>query len=124
MLKSKFNGYTIEIDLPAKYGYKGYSVECTYRYIKSLDKYLVSMWLRRLDINDKFKIDSQEINTLPLSGTRETIVENICRVVEQACISKYFDEYIRRFEYTYDCFDRGNELYEMESSHQSNDNKK
>ena len=101
MLRPKFKGYTIEIELPEECGYTGYSIECTFRYLKSQEKYLVSMWLKRNDISDRFKIDSQEINTLPLSGTKETIVDNICRVIEQGSLSGFFDDYIKRFEYTY-----------------------
>lgn len=114
MIKSKFTGYTIEMKLPQKCGYKGYSVECRYRYLKSQGKYLLSMWLKRDDISDKFKIESQEINTLPISGTKDTIVGNICRVVEQASLSGYFNPYIERFEYTYRCFELGNTLFEKE----------
>lgn len=125
MLRPKFKGYTIEIKLPEECanGYKGYSIECTYRYLKSQEKYLISMWLKREDISDKFKIDSQEVNTLPLSGTKETIVDNICRVIEQGGLSGFFDEYIRRFEYTYNCFERGNDIYEMESLGKMNNDK-
>lgn len=73
------------------------------------------MWLKRDDIDDDFKIDSQEIDTQYISGTKENIEDNIIRIVEQASLSGYFDHYIERFKYTYDCFERGNELFEQES---------
>ena len=114
MLKYKNKGYTIEINLPSECGYEGYSVECTYKYIKSKEKYSLSMWLKHDDIDDKFKIESQEIDTQYIRGTRETITENICRIVEQASLSGYFDHYIKRYEYTYKCFDRGDKLFEKE----------
>lgn len=107
-------GYTIRIQLPEECGYKGYSVKCTYKYNKTKEKYSLSMWLKRDDIDDDFKIDSQEIDTQYIPGTRETIENNIFRIVEQASLSGYFNYYIERFEYTYDCFDRGNELFEKE----------
>ena len=107
-------GYTIRINLSEECGYEGYSVKCTYKYNKQKEKYLLSMWLRRNDIDDDFKIDSQEIDTQYISGTKETIEDNIYRIVEQASLSGYFDHYIERFKYTYDCFERGNELYEQE----------
>lgn len=112
MLRPRYKGTTIEIRLPKEY--EGYSVECTYKYIKSEDKYKLSMWLKYNNIHDKFKIESQEISTQLISGTRETIVDNISRVVEQMCDAKSFEEYISRYEYTYNCFDRGNELIEEE----------
>lgn len=113
-MKPKFKGNTIEMRLPVECGYKGYSVECTYKYHKKKEKYLLSMWLKRQDVGDKFKIESQEIDTQYIPGTRETIVENICRIVNQASLSGYFDHYIKRYEYTLKCFDRGDELYEKE----------
>lgn len=114
MLKYKNKGYTIEINLPKNDGYDGYSVECTYQYDKEKEKYLLSMWLKRNDIGDKFKIDSQEIDTQYISGTRENIRQNICKIVEQISISGFFDEYVKRYDYTYKCFDRGDDLFEKE----------
>lgn len=112
MLKPRYKGTTIDIRLPKEY--KGYSVECTYKYIKSEEKYRLSMWLKYDGLRDKFKIESQEISTQLIPGTRDTIVDNICRIVEQMCDAKSFEEYITRYEYTYNCFDRGNELIEEE----------
>lgn len=114
MLKPIREGYTIRIKLPEECGYEGYSVKCIYKYHKKKEKYLLSMWLKRDDINEDFKIDSQEIDTQYISGTQETIEENICRIVEQASLSGYFDHYIERYEYTNKCFERGNELFELE----------
>lgn len=114
MLKYKNKGYTIEINLPEECGYKDYSVECTYKFDKEIEKYLLSMWIKRNDIGDKFKIDSQEIDTQYISGTKENIRQNICKIVEQASLSGFFEYYIERYEYTYECFDRGDELLEKE----------
>lgn len=114
MIRYKNKGYTIEINLPEECGHEGYSVECTYQYSKEKEKYLLSMWLKKDDIDDKFKIDSQEIDTQYISGTKENIRQNICRIVEQASLLGYFDYYIERYEYTCKCFDKGNELFEKE----------
>lgn len=107
--KPKNEGYTIEIDLP-KDRYNGYSAECTYKYHKNNEKYSLSMWLKRKDLDDKFRISSEKIDTQYISGTRETIIDNICRVVEQMVINNYFDNYVQRFEYTCKCFDVGDEI--------------
>ena len=104
----------MEIPIPEECGHDGYIADCVYSYDKEKEKYALSMWLRKSGIDDRFKIDSQEIDTQYISGTRENIRENICRIVEYACLSGFFDEYIKRFEYTYKCFDRGNELFESE----------
>lgn len=114
MMKAIRRGYTIEIQLPEECGYSGYSVKCTYRYNKCKEKYSLDMWLIRNDISDEFQISSQQIDKQYISGTKETIEENICRIVEYASLSGYFDEFIKRYEYTYRCFDKGNEYYELE----------
>lgn len=120
MLKPIREGYTIRIKLPEECGYEDYSVKCTYKYNKQKGKYRLSMWLRRDDIDDDFKIDSQEIDTQYIPGTKETIENNIIQIVEQASLSGYFDHYIERFKYTYDCFERGNELFEQERLRENN----
>lgn len=120
MLKLIREGYTIRIQLPEECGYKGYSVKCTYKYNKSKEKYLLSMWLKRDDIDDNFKIDSQETDAQYIHGSKETIEDNIIRIVEQASLSGYFNHYIERFEYTYNCFGRGNELFEQERLNKNN----
>lgn len=114
MLRPIREGYTIRIKLPEECGYTGYSVKCTYKYNKAIKKYRLSMWLKRDNIDDEFKIDSQEIDTQYISGTPENIIDNICRIVEYASLSGYFNHYIERFKYTYDCFERGDELFEQE----------
>lgn len=120
MLKYENKGYIIEINLPEECGYKGYSVECRYQYDKEKEKYSLSLWLKRNDITDRFKIDSQEIDTQYISGTRENIRQNICRIVEQASLSGFFDQYVQRYEYTYKCFDRGDDLFEKERLYVNN----
>lgn len=104
----------MDVMLPEECRHAGYSVECRYKYDKTQDKYLVSMWLRRKDIDDTYKIDGQKIDTQYISSTRETIRQDICRIVEQASLSGFFDYYVERFEYTYKCFDMGNDLLERE----------
>lgn len=116
MLGAIREGYTIRINLPENDGYKGYSVKCTYKYHKAKGKYLLSMWLKCDDIDDDFKVDSQEIDTQYISGNKENIEGNICRIIEQAVSSGYFNYYIERFNYTYDCFDRGNEFFQKENT--------
>lgn len=119
MLKPRYKGTTIEISLPKEY--KGYSVECTYKYIKAKEKYELSMWLKYNGVRDKFRIESQEISTQLIPGTKETIQENVCRIVEQMCDVKSFDEYINRYEYTLECFDRGDTLFAKERIDKTND---
>ena len=115
MLKYKNIGYVIEIKLPKECGHDGYIAECRYQYDKEKDKYILDMWLKRDDLDERFKIDAQNIDTQYISGTKETIKQNICRVVEQACNVGFFNDYIKNFEYMYKCFYKGNELIEAEN---------
>ena len=119
MMRPRYKGQTIEINL-SKWGYENYVVECAYHFDKREGKYSLSLWLSRNDIEDRMRIYSQKVDTQYIPGTRETIVENICRVVHQAAVatddgSKYLDRFIRRYEYELACFERGNELFEREA---------
>ncbi len=114
MIKSIYKGTTIEINLPEECGHAGYSVECTYRYDKRKDKYLLSMWLKSNDIGSKLKIESQEVDTQYITSNKYTITRDICTLVEHASLIGYFAPYIARYEYEQACFERGNELVEKE----------
>lgn len=128
MMKPKYKGNTLEINL-SKWGYPNYVVECTYYLDRKKGKYSLSMWLNRNDLEDRMKLSSHKIDTQYISGTRETIEENICRIVHQAstitndCGEKYFDKYISRYEYELACFERGNALFEKEAIDNPNDSK-
>ena len=125
MMKPKFKGQTVEINL-SKWGYENYIVECAYHFNKHEGKYSLSMWLNRNDIEDRMSLSSKKVDTQYISGTKETIIENICRIVHQAATvanengEKYFDPFIERYEYELKCFERGNELFEQERLIQNN----
>lgn len=121
MMKPRCKGQTVTIHL-SKWGYQNYFVECTYYFDKPKNKYILSMWLNRNDMEDRMRVSSKKVDTQYLSGSKETIVENICRVVHQACLFGYFNHFIERYEYELACFERGNELFEQERLHQVNDN--
>ena len=127
MMRPKFKGQTIEINL-TKWGYENYVAECAYYFDKYEDKYSLSIWLNRNDIGDRMRLSSKKVDTQYISGTRETIVENICRIVHQAATvaagdgSKYFDRFVERYEYELACFERGNELFEQEALKKTDDN--
>lgn len=120
MMKPKFKGNTLTIELSA-FGYKNYSVECVYHFDKHVGMYSLSMWLNRNDLEDRMRLSSKKVDTQYINGTRETIVENICRIVHQAATvadkksgKRYFNHFVERYEYELACFDRGNELFEQE----------
>lgn len=121
MMKPKFKGNTLTIEL-SDFGYENYFVECAYHFDKRKGKYALSMWLNRNDMEDRMMLSSKKIDTQYIYGTRETIVENICRVVHQAATvpdlnkngERYFDPFVERYEYELKCFERGNELFEHE----------
>ena len=120
LMQPKFKGNTITIEL-SDFGYENYIVECAYHFDKHEDKYALSMWLNRTDLEDRMKISSKKVDTQYISGTRESIIENICRIVHHCATvtdkgngKKYFDYFVERYEYELACFDRGNELFEQE----------
>ena len=123
MSKIKRKGYTVEIDLGV-YGYKGYAVECTYHYVKKEEKYLLRMGLICKNMDDcRFgvaPIDLYNIDAQYISGTKETIQDNIDIIVEYAAThedenhKKFFDRYIEQIEYMYRCCELGNERLEEE----------
>lgn len=120
MMKPKFKGNTLTIEL-SDFGYKNYFAECAYHFDKHEGKYSISIWLNRHDVEDRMRLSSKKVDTQYIFGTRETIVENICRVVHQAATvvyeesgKRYFDHFVERYEYELACFERGNELFERE----------
>ena len=119
MMKPRCKGQIIEINI-SKWGYENYIIECTYHFSKSKGKYSLSMWLNRSDMEDRMKLSSKKVDTQYISGTKDTIVENICRVVHQACLSGYFNHFIERYEYELSCFERGNALFEEERLNHDN----
>ncbi len=127
-MKPKFKGNTLTIEL-SDFGYKNYFVECTYHFCKHKGKYSLSMWLNRNDLEDRMHLSSKKVDTQYISGTKETIVENICRIVHQAATvydengERYFDYFVERYEYELACFERGNELFEEERLNKTNDDK-
>lgn len=129
LMGPKFNGHIIEIDL-SQWGYKNYIAESAYHFDKKKTKYALSIWITRSDIEDRMRLFSKKIDTQYISGTRDTIVENICRIVHQAATvtndsgEKYFDKYVKRYEYELACFEKGNELFEQERLKKTDDNNK
>lgn len=120
MMKPKFKRNTLIIEL-SNFGYENYFVECIYRFDKNESKYSLSMWLNRNDLEDRMRLSSKKVDTQYIPGTRETIIENICRIVHQAATvadeesgKRYFDHFVERYEYELVCFERGNELFEQE----------
>lgn len=123
IMKPRYKGYTLEISLD-NWGYKEHFVECTYRFVKRKEKYALSMWLCHKNLDDRMKLSSKGIDTQYIHGIRDTIEENVCRVVHQMCISKTFDYFVKQYEYELKCFDRGHELFEQESLAKLHDSEK
>lgn len=118
MTKFKNKGYTVEINM-SWLGYPGYSVECTYYFDKKRDKYSLSMWLIRRDIEMKITIGTK-IDTQYISSEKDDVRNNIYLIIEQALQSGFFDEYIQQYEYMLSCFDKGNTFYEEERMGENN----
>lgn len=128
MMKPKFKGHSIKFNL-SRWGYKNYIAECAYHFDKKENKYALSIWITRTDIGDRMKISSKKIDTQYIYGDKDTVVENICRIVYHIANVpddngvKYLDQFVERYEYELMCFERGNELFEEERLAKLNDNK-
>lgn len=136
-------GATLRFDIGKDYpDYRDFYVECTYkpawnprnnynRYNKgenqendiqndgndiNKDKYYLTMRLGIKTIDELIKVDMTNIDTQRISGTRETVKYNIAKIVEQACKSGFFDEYVKHYKYVMKCFEIGNDVLEEERS--------
>lgn len=115
MNKLRRKGFTVEADLK-EFGYENYFVECTYKYIKKKEKYLLRMGLAPKNFDTRLKIEFNEIDVQLISSTRETIEEHISRIIEYMAADGSFDGYIKQFEYECKCFDLGNEILEQKTN--------
>ena len=94
--------------------YKGYSASCQYKYNKKKEKYSLCMWLKHSTMDQKYRVEYDGIDIQYISGTRETICENICRIVEVMMEQNRFDYFIDRYEYDMKCCEKGAEVFEAE----------
>lgn len=94
--------------------YKGYAASCQYKYDKQKGKYSLCMWLKHTSMDQKYRVEYDGIDTQYISGTQETIRENICRVVEVMMEQNHFDYFIDRYEYDMKCCEKGAEIMDAE----------
>lgn len=94
--------------------YKGYAASCQYKYDKEKEKYLLCMWLKHSSLDQKYRIEFDGIDTQYIPGTRETIRENICRIVQVMMEQSRFDYFIERYEYDMKCCEKGAEILDKE----------
>lgn len=111
---SKFLGSAMEIELTGKYVNSGYFAFVLYKYLPNKEKYSVELWLRRKDIDDLFSVGGQKIECQLITSSKETIKEDIQKIIDIMCERKMFDEYIERFVFTYKACDLGGDILERE----------
>lgn len=99
MLRYENVGYTIDINLPSGTKYEGYTAECQYRFDKEKEKFVVTMWIKKAFKDFRHRIATQKVDCQYVSGTRETIRTNLCRICDQACKTGFFDPYIEKLEH-------------------------
>ena len=56
------------------------------------------MWIKKASSDFRHRIATQKVDCQYVSGTRETIRMNLCRICDQACTTDFFDPYIERLE--------------------------
>lgn len=113
-MNNKYWGQVVEYELTGKYENSGYSALTFYKYISNKDKYELSIWLKRKDIDDIFSISGQKIDTQLITSSRDNVRSDVGRVIEMMCQKEMFDYYIERFEFTYKCCDLGGDILERE----------
>lgn len=111
---SKYWGQVVEYELTGKYENSGYSALAFYKFIAGNDKFELSIWLKRRDIDDIFSIGGQKIDAQMISSTKDAIRKDIGLIVNRMCEKRMFDYYIERFEFTYKCCDIGGDILERE----------
>lgn len=97
MLYWTSKGYVIEFSLNT-FGHKNYKAECIYLFNKEVGKYSLTISIRRIGLNGKMRIGTKGIDTQYISGTPETIRQNIATIVENIGNNGYFDEYVKAYE--------------------------
>lgn len=80
---------------------------------KDDQKYNVIMYLQRNDID---LLDKMDELTRDIESDRQSIKSDLCKMVSYLAEKNNFDQYIKRYEYQMQCFDKGNELLESESN--------
>ena len=110
-------GYSITVSLSQFDNgdkYRGYAASCQYKYNKHKQKYSLCMWLKHSAMDQKYRVEYDGIDTQYISGTRETIRENICRIVKVMMEQSRFDYFIDRYEYDMRCCEKGSEILDTE----------
>ena len=72
------------------------------------------MWIKHSTMDQKYHVEYDGIDTQYISGTRETIRENICRIVKVMMEQSFFDYFIDRYEYDMKCCEKGAEILDAE----------
>ena len=95
-----------------------YSVLAFANWSKENNCYEVTLYIKRNDIDLLELIEKQE-NVLFVDSDAKSIRTDIADYVTTLLSQDFFTYYISRYEYEQNCFDKGNEFYEMESSYVS-----
>ena len=97
----------ITIDL-----HNGFSVIAISSFNEENNEYVAELHLKDNQISDWKLIEETENIVLKVNDKR--INSAILKQVATFLNEGFFDKYIERYEYETKCFDRGNELFEME----------
>lgn len=108
MLKYKNIGtVVISVDL-----HNDYHIIAMANWDKENNHYMSTLYIKREDVDILNLIEEQEnvIFKSDIKSVKTDIAEHITKLLSEG----FFDSYIHRYEYEQQCFDKGNEFFELE----------
>lgn len=93
--------------------HNNYSIIAFGNWNKENNCYTVTFYIKRNDIDLLELIEKQE-NVLFNNSDMKSIRTDIANYVTTLLSDGFFNYYINRYEYEQKCFDKGNELFEVE----------
>lgn len=108
MLRYKIeSSITISVEITNEY-----TVWAMANWNKETEKYKVKLYLKRNDID---LLDRMEHFDCEIESDRQSIKLDLCNLITYLFENNNFEQFIERYEYQMQCFDKGNELLEKEN---------
>lgn len=97
--------------------HNGYWIKAMAKFDDKSGKCNVAFYIKENTINQLMLIET--LDNVSFDKTYKTIGSAILKYVATLLSENYFDDCIKQYEYEVKCFDRGNELFEVENAEKS-----